>query len=316
MRGDAVARQSKATEPGSKAAGEWRPTGSLTRRLSRLIIGTALFATLFGVLLSAVSLTVEYRARMLSEVSASILKQHELLEVALNGGIESVGAAAARNIAEDTRASTVLLFARDGREITGNSDAAPAGSLARLLALQLGITQEVSVNGDTVGDVEVVVSALPVLQALLRFLVVSLIGLVIVTTMAPLMVRCMRRDVTAPIGRLLEKMDMVARTKNFELRAALEAPDEIDSLAISFNSLLQLIHSRNQALAKHRQQLQELAIERTRNFEKAAQLEILERHGCPEAQGYLFAKPMEPKAFERTLMVPAVLGPVEQSHCA
>jgi signal transduction histidine kinase/DNA-binding response OmpR family regulator len=164
----------------------------------------------------------------------------------------------------------VLLFARDGREITGNRDAAPAGTLARLLALQLGITQEVSVNGDTVGMVEVVVSAQPVLQALLRFLVVSLIGLVIVTTMALLMVRRMRREVTAPIGRLLEKMDTVARTKNFELRATLEGPDEIGSLAISFNGLLQLIHSRNQALAKHRQQLQELVIERTRNFEKAA----------------------------------------------
>jgi signal transduction histidine kinase/CheY-like chemotaxis protein len=265
-----VPRQSKATDPGNKAAGEWRPTGSLTRRLSKLIIGTALFATLFGIVLSAVSLTVEYRARMLNEVSAAIVEQYELLEVALNGGIESVGTAAARNIAEDTHASTVLLFARDGREITGNSDAAPAGVLARLLALQLGITQEVSVNGDTVGEVEVVVSARPVLQALLRFLVVSLIGLAIVTTMSLLIVRRMRRDVTAPIGRLLEKMDTVARTKNFEVQAPLEGPDEIGSLAISFNSLLQLIHSRNQALAKHRQQLQELVIERTRNFEKAA----------------------------------------------
>jgi predicted signal transduction protein with EAL and GGDEF domain/FixJ family two-component response regulator len=50
--------------------------------------------------------------------------------------------------------------------------------------------------------------------------------------------------------------------------------------------------------------------------ETQAQLEILERHDCPEAQGYLFARPMEPKALEKMLMVPAALDPIQQAHCA
>ncbi|MGH8131297.1 MAG: response regulator, partial [Steroidobacteraceae bacterium] len=62
----------------------------------------------------------------------------------------------------------------------------------------------------------------------------------------------------------------VAHAQDYSIRAKLGGPDEVGSLIISFNEMLQQIDSRNKHLADHRRKLQELVIERTRNFEEAA----------------------------------------------
>jgi len=50
--------------------------------------------------------------------------------------------------------------------------------------------------------------------------------------------------------------------------------------------------------------------------ETRAQLEILQRHGCMEAQGYLFARPLAPAAAEALLLASAALDPTQSSFAA
>jgi signal transduction histidine kinase/CheY-like chemotaxis protein/HPt (histidine-containing phosphotransfer) domain-containing protein len=251
--------------------GDWRPTATLSRRLARLILATALLSALVGAVLSGINLTLEYRARMRGEADVAIESQRELIQEALGTEFHGGAVAAARNIAEKTHAIAVRISDASAIKDSLIAESAAAGAESAIPLPYIRITRELNVNGDVIGQVEVRLSSRPVFMALVRYLITALVAVLIVAGLALLMVRRMRRQVSEPIGRLLDMMDKVARTKNFELQATPEGPDEIGSLAISFNALLCQIHARNQTLAIHRRELQELVSERTRSFERAAQ---------------------------------------------
>jgi two-component system sensor histidine kinase/response regulator len=270
-----------------KPPAAWRPTGGLSRRLARLILATALLSVLVGVLLSALSLTFEYRARMRNEVDVAIEKQRDLITETLSTNFHGGAAVAARQIARDTGAVAVRIFDyQEDRALAQVVEEAgterredqnmprwqriAAEYLPEMPLPRLHITQTLDINGDAVGTIEVLLSSRPLFQALMRHLAIALLAVMLVVALALLIARRVRRQIAEPIGRLLDKMDTVARTKDFALQAVPEGPDEIGSLTISFNELLNHIHARNQTLAVHRRQLQELVIERTRSFERAA----------------------------------------------
>jgi len=264
----------------------WRPTGALSRRLARLILSAAITSALIGVLLSSLSLAFEYRTRMRDQVDVAVEKQRELLTENVGTQFHGAATVAARQIAEETGAIAVRISGyQDGalvRIATATGTQRPqdrnmpawqriaAGYLPELPFPQLRVTRALDVNSDAVGSVEVLLSSRPLFQALTRHLVFALLIVIVVTALAMLLVRRMRRQITGPIVRLLDMMDTVARTKDFSLQAVPDGPDEIGSLAISFNELLGQINARNQTLAVHRRQLQELVIERTKSFERAA----------------------------------------------
>ncbi len=265
----------------------WRPTGALSRRLTRLILATALLSVLVGVLLSALNLTLEYRTRMRNEADVAIEKQRHLITETLSTNFHGSAAVAARQIARDTGAIAVRVF--DYREDAALAQVVEeagteqrqdqnmprwqriaAGYLPDIPMPELHITRALDINGDAVGSVEVALSSRPLFQALTRYLLMALLAMTLVAALALFIARRVRRQIAEPIVRLLDMMDTVARTKDFALQAVPEGPDEIGSLTNSFNELLNHIHSRNQTLAIHRRQLQELVIERTKSFEQAA----------------------------------------------
>ena len=265
----------------------WRPTGKLSRRLARLILATALLSALVGIFLSAISLTLEYRARLRDEADLAIEKQRDMLTETLSTNFHGGAAVAARQIVRDTGAITVRVY--DNQELAAHVQVVEeagteqrqdqymprwqriaAGYLPEIPMPGMHVTRVLDINGDAVGSVEVVLSSRPLFQALTRYLVIALLTVLLVAALALLIARRVRRQIAEPIVRLLDMMDTVARTKNFALQAAPEGPDEIGSLTISFNELLNHIHTRNQTLSVHRRQLQELVVERTKSFERAA----------------------------------------------
>jgi signal transduction histidine kinase/DNA-binding response OmpR family regulator len=280
--------QSRAVDSAPKKQSvPWRPTGTLARRFARLILATALMSVLVGVLLSALSLTFEYRARMRDEVDVAIEKQRDLITETLSTDFHGGAAVAARQIARDTGAVAVrvLQYQASGALVPVVEEAGTerredqnmprwqriaAGYIPNIPMPELDVTRTLDINSDAVGTIEVVLSSRPLVQALTRYLVIALLAVMLAAALALLIARRFRRQVAEPIGRLLDKLDTVARTKDFALQAVPEGPDEIGSLTISFNDLLKNIHARNQTLAAHRRQLQELVIERTKSFERAA----------------------------------------------
>ena len=258
------------TDSVPKSQGNWRPTGTLSRRLARLILATALLSALVGAILSGISLTFEYRARMRAEADAAIESQRALIMESLGAEFHGGAIAAARAIAEKIGANAVRIYDTGEVKESKVAEASAPGADSGFMLPDLRITRELNVNGDAAGMVEVRVSSRPVFLALGRYLITALIAVVIVAGLALLMLRRMHQQVTEPIGRLLDTMDKAARSKDFTIQATPEGADEIGSLAISFNNLLTKIHASNETLATHRRKLQELVVERTRNFERAA----------------------------------------------
>ena len=265
-----MANGRRKTDSVPKSQGNWRPTGTLSRRLARLILATALLSALVGAILSGISLTFEYRARMRAEADAAIESQRALIMESLGAEFHGGAVAAARAIAEKTAANAVLIYDTGETKDAKVAEASAPGADSGFMLPDLRITRELNVNGDAAGMVEVRVSSRPVFLALGRYLITALIAVVIVAGLALLMLRRMHQQVTEPIGRLLDTMDKVARSKDFTIQATPEGADEIGSLAISFNNLLTKIHASNETLATHRRKLQELVVERTKNFERAA----------------------------------------------
>jgi signal transduction histidine kinase len=205
-----------------------------------------------------------------AEADAAIESQRDLIMDSLGAEFHGGAVAAARAIAEKVGANMVRIY--DTGEIKESmvAEASASGADTGFALPDLRITRELSVNGDAAGMVEVRVSSRPVALALGRYLLTALAAVVIVAGLALVMVRRMRRQVTEPISRLLDTMDKVTRSKDFTLKATPEGADEVGSLAISFNELLAKIHASNETLSTHRRKLQELVVERTRNFERAA----------------------------------------------
>jgi signal transduction histidine kinase/DNA-binding response OmpR family regulator/HPt (histidine-containing phosphotransfer) domain-containing protein len=264
----------------------WRPTGSLSQRLTRLIAFVAAPALLVAIVPLLWHIVVDDRAMLAGRVDMAIEEGRGAAVSAIDGGFKYEAGEAAKKIARIADATLVRLLDNDGTVIARVDRAADASYqrdaritgwqqvaldyLPEISLPELQISRVLQINGDPVGSVEVVVSAQPVLNSALAPLVRALLFTLPIAILVFVVAARIRRQIVIPISHLLETMDEVAHTQDFSIRAEPGGPNEIGSLIISFNEMLQQIHTRNLRLAEHRSKLQELVIERTKNFEQAA----------------------------------------------
>ncbi len=280
----------------------WRPTGSLSRRLTRLIAFAAAPALLVAIVPLLWHVLVDDRAAMVGRVDAAIEEGRGAAVSALAGDFSYEAKVAATKIARFANATSVQLVNDDGRvlaSIVRSADASRQSAplipgwqrimldyLPEISSAELRVVRPLEINGDPVGSVEVDVSPRPVLEYALTPLIRALLLLLPVMIFFFFVAARMRRQIATPIGHLLETMDQVAHTQDYSIRAEPGGPNEVGSLIISFNEMIQLIHTRNLRLAEHRRKLQELVIERTKNFERAAR----EAEKASQAKGDFLAR--------------------------
>ena len=264
----------------------WRPTGRLSRRLTRLFTLVAAPAFIVALVPLLWQVVAGERAMLTDRVDAAIKEGRSAAVAALDDGFEYEAKAAATKIARIADATLVRLINTDGTEIARVARAAGAlhesdsriphwqqvalSHLPEISAPDLHISRDLDINGDPVGSIEIVVSPQPILNTLFAPLLWSLLFMLPIAILVFAVAARMRRQIADPISQLLETMDQVAHSQDYSVRAEPAGPDEVGSLSVSFNEMLQQIHSRNQRLAEHRRKLQELVIERTKNFEQAA----------------------------------------------
>jgi signal transduction histidine kinase/CheY-like chemotaxis protein/HPt (histidine-containing phosphotransfer) domain-containing protein len=263
----------------------WRPTGNLARRLARTIYAAALASAATVALFLTIEAVAERRAAFYGRIDVAIATQRDQSFAALDLADVYGAAAAAEAIGIAAGASQVTLIDLEGN-VLGRYDA-PAqahesvaelptwervllGYMPDLPMPDTHVERRVEINGDPLGSVEVVASLRPVVHSAAGHVKAALLAVLLVVAVAAVIVRRVRAQVAAPVAHLLETMDQVAHLKDYSLRASPHGPDEIGSLIVSFNEMLHQIHTRNQRLADHRRKLQELVVERTQSFERAA----------------------------------------------
>jgi two-component system sensor histidine kinase/response regulator len=286
QRGPRVTHAPSVKSRTSTAQGPWRPTGSLSKRLVRLATFAAAPALLVAFIPLLWHIVADLRAMQVARIDTAIEASRALAVEALDHEDAPRAGRAAEQIARVADASAVRLWSTSDElidEVVRGADdpgllAPPVPQwqsvlLKHLPAIswpELSVTRNLDLNGDQVGAVEVVVARraiwpyalTPLLRAILIMIPSAILVIVIVMRM--------RRQIASPIAHLLETMDIVAHKQDYSLRARPCGADEVGSLIVSFNEMLNQIHTRNLRLTEHRRKLQELVIERTKNFEVAA----------------------------------------------
>jgi signal transduction histidine kinase/DNA-binding response OmpR family regulator/HPt (histidine-containing phosphotransfer) domain-containing protein len=252
--------------------------------MARLVVITALASAAVVILFLTVKIVADHRGDLYASVESAIGQYRNLSITALDLRSAEQGARAVESIALAAGATQVTLTDLQGQVLARHVGPPRAPTDARMSGWErvvlgylpdmplpdIRVARRVDINGDPLGTVEVVASTRSIVYGTFDHLKAALLALLLVAIVAVHTVRRMRSQIAAPIQHLLQTMDQVAHSQDYSLRARPHGPDEIGSLILSFNDMLQQIHTRNHRLAEHRQMLQELVVERTKSFERAA----------------------------------------------
>jgi len=251
----------------------WRPTGPLTSRMRELIGMTVLSAVLAGGLLSAVYVYVDHSGRLRGQLERAALAYQSAAATAASFSDADAARAVIDLTTTTAAADSARIVGVDGGVLANHEPPVEnglTGGLAALLLPSVDIALPLEIDYQPVGTLELSVSRAPVVYALGSMLLMQAVALGVALLVAIAITRRLRETISRPIQGLLETMERVAEKNDYSLSVQPDGPDEIGSLIISFNDMLSQIRGRDEHLAEHRQQLQELVIERTRNLESAA----------------------------------------------
>lgn len=182
-------------------------------------------------------------------------------------------------LAGEPRIVSAALYGRDGRRLATfvrrNASALvapPEKPLADGSAFRhdrLDVTRPILSEGERLGTVHVS-SDLSELDRRLHLNVVIMLAALLGSSLVALLL-CLRLEgsILLPIFRLAGTMRSVSRTKDFTLRAAVEARDETGALVDGFNEMLSEIEKRDEALRLAHANLERRVAERTLELSNA-----------------------------------------------
>jgi len=276
------------TARGQGKGGSWRPTGSLSHRITRLVAVTAAVSMFIGSLLSVADDVYAVYEHTVAVAESRIEADFDATVAALNQGDAIAAGIIVSRVAQASGAHSVTLLDENGATLAAHRSPPRAPRATRPAAEQpvwlrtasgyvpdfvlpdFRHERQIMAYGTRMGVFELGFSSRPLIEeAVIHFQPFAIL-VVVAALVAVLLTGRMRRQLSRPISDLLSAMDYVARTQDYSRKLPPHGPDEVGSLIISFNEMLGQINMRNLRLAEHRRRLQELVAERTRNFEAAA----------------------------------------------
>lgn len=142
-------------------------------------------------------------------------------------------------------------------------------SLRHLLRGHAHITNPILLDGETLGALHIMADITPILKTLASYLLLMAMLAVMALCISSLLIVKLRRFVTTPIIDLANLAKTVSAEKDYTLRAQAEGDDEVGHLVHSFNEMLTQIEARDAELKQHRERLEHLVEERTRELREA-----------------------------------------------
>lgn len=131
------------------------------------------------------------------------------------------------------------------------------------------ILEPIQFKGTTIGHVQIRYDIKPIIQ---RFFLINvtmiILGLLIYATASFLYSRQLR-SITDPILHLVETMEGITQDKDYSRRVPIVGPNEVATLADRFNDMVQTTQSWSQEIFSHRENLEKLVEERTRQWQEA-----------------------------------------------
>lgn len=159
--------------------------------------------------------------------------------------------------------------------LVGLSAHAPLSATELVFAEAVEISVPIIHAGEQVGDLRLIADLQDLPAQLRDTVTVTLLGALLALLLALAIAFPLQRRITRPLSRLSEAMTRVAggehtRLETAPIAPAPEAGREIDLLISGFNTMISDIASRDAALARHREKLEQEVRERTSDYQRAA----------------------------------------------
>jgi signal transduction histidine kinase len=120
----------------------------------------------------------------------------------------------------------------------------------------LELTRPILLHEDQLGTISIRARLDDIRAALAQYAAVSLTALLLALAVASVLLARFQHAVTGPVTDLANLMEGVSRDKDYARRAGGQGPDELASLARSFNEMLAAIQDRDHDLARSLAELQ------------------------------------------------------------
>ncbi len=139
----------------------------------------------------------------------------------------------------------------------------------RLGLSHVEILQPVLLDGELVGMIFVRSNLAPVRESVMQALIIGGMALAVGLGTALLLASLLSPAIVRPLTNLASVTEKVSESEDFSVRAPVEGQDEIASLSLAVNHMLQQLETRDRRLRAHRDQLQQQVEERTQSLADA-----------------------------------------------
>jgi two-component system cell cycle sensor histidine kinase/response regulator CckA len=198
---------------------------------------------------------------------------------ALSFGDEKAAAETLDALAVDTRLGAAVLYDAEGKQIAlyrrPNWEISPPPTLrenhVHFTHEQIEVAQPVLLNGQRLGTVLLQVDLRDLRKRQWLSVVIALVVLLVAAGLSYLLTRRWQRFIATPIQNLATASNAVAMEKNYAVRVAKQANDELGQLVDGFNNMLSQIETRDKALREAHGELEHRVAERTQDLFQANQ---------------------------------------------
>jgi signal transduction histidine kinase/CheY-like chemotaxis protein/HPt (histidine-containing phosphotransfer) domain-containing protein len=265
-------------------------------RVSLATLGVALAVVVLVVILSSFAVNLrtligDSRAQaelLAGHAGATLLFQDAAAARELLGSLEHVPAVcgAAIHQKDHTRFAS---YQTTGHPLAGEGEATGENTGMRLVwdLRHLQFNQPIVHNGETLGNLTLLVALAPLYQQALTVLLLSIPAGLIILFLAQWALGRISRALLQPLLDLTALMDRVSTHSDYTARARPTDLLELDALAYGFNDMLAQIQERDTHLAEHRAHLETEVDNRTRELRRALEAETAARLASQAKSAFL-----------------------------
>lgn len=139
----------------------------------------------------------------------------------------------------------------------------PATLEGKRVGRWLELWRPLALEGERVGSIYLISDMQTLRQRMLETGLAAALGFLLTFLFVYLLSANLQRRISAPIMELAEKSGLISQQKDYSLRVAKRSEDELGYLAESLNEMLAQIETRDEALRRARDELEQRVAERT-----------------------------------------------------
>ncbi|WP_035075524.1 ATP-binding protein [Maridesulfovibrio zosterae] len=252
-------------------------SNSIGRKISVAILGTTIAALIISMTLNVASFFHSYRQATIQKATGLVKVLATSITPALDFSDRDAAIEVLNSLSLIGNAVGATVFTIDGKVFASfgkKVESLPAKDLDLLIEFnKFQIVQPIKSGNEILGYLLLDGRFSDQLDWFYQNIISSLFILLTVLTVCIIATNYVRKKLTQPIGQLTAAVRDISRSKDYSQRVSYRSDDEIGYLVTEFNSMLSKIETRDVWLNNHREMLENIVSQRTKQL-RAKQSEL------------------------------------------